>query len=167
MKRFTITPSVLFLGLVVLAPLSSLAQSLVSAGKWRGVFHSSNGTEVPFNFEVRGKSGSVDKIYLLNGDERFETSQVIQKSDSLFIPFDQFDTELAFKIKDKQLTGLFRRKDHAGRTIPVDATFGQAYRFDDNGEKPSMILHLSWKVGRKTRQWGYSAKKGTGYLQLL
>jgi len=166
MKRFTITPSVLFLGLVVLAPLSSLAQSLVSAGKWRGVFHSSNGTEVPFNFEVRGKSGSVDKIYLLNGDERFETSQVIQKSDSLFIPFDQFDTELAFKIKDKQLTGLFRRKDHAGRTIPVDATFGQAYRFDDNGEKPAGDISGKYDItfklesGKEDKAVGLFSQKG-------
>lgn len=127
-----------FLSSIIIINASRLsAQSFIPEGKWRGVFHQPNGTDVPFNFEVRGKSATDAKVYLLNAEERFETSQPVQKADSLFIPFDQFDTELALKIGGKQLTGVFRKKDHTGRMIPVDATFGQTYRFDDNGEKPA------------------------------
>ena len=136
MKAFSTNRIVLSLLIIVLLPIATLAQSFIPEGKWRGVFHLTNGTEVPFNFEVKGKSAATAKVYLLNGEEHFETSQEVQKGDSLFIPFDQFDTELALKINDNQLTGIFHKKDGTGRTIPVEATFGQSYRFDENGDKP-------------------------------
>ncbi|ASU33931.1 peroxiredoxin family protein [Mucilaginibacter xinganensis] len=137
MNHFSILRYALLSGIITINVTLVSAQSFITEGKWRGVFHQPNGTDVPFNFEVHGKSAAAAKIYLLNGEERFETGQPVQKADSLFIPFDQFDTELAFKAGDKQLSGFFRKKDHTGRTIPVDATFGQLYRFDEKGEKPA------------------------------
>lgn len=113
------------------------AQTFIAEGPWRGVFHQPNGTEVPFNFEVKGKSAAKAKVYLLNGSEHFATSGVSQKGDSLFIAFDQFDNELALQIGDKKLSGVLRKKDLSGRTIPAEATFGQNYRFVNNGEKPA------------------------------
>ena len=86
------------------------AQSFIAEGPWRGVFHQANGTDVPFNFEVKGKMAITAKVFLINGPERFATSGVTQKGDSVFIAFDQFDNELALKIGDKKLSGLLRRK---------------------------------------------------------
>jgi len=89
---------------------SAIAQTKVPEGVWRGVFHLTNGTDVPFNFQVDGETAGARKIYLLNGGERFETSALTQRGDSLFVAFDQFDNELAFAIGDNKLTGTFRKK---------------------------------------------------------
>jgi thiol-disulfide isomerase/thioredoxin len=139
---------VLFL---MLPCFSIFAQSFISEGTWRGVFHYPNGTDVPFNFEVKGKTAATGKIYLLNGDEHFEAGKVSQKGDSLFVAFDQFDNELALKIGEKQLSGVLRKKDLTGRAIPVDAVPGQTYRFADNGEKAAGDLSGKYNVVFKSR----------------
>jgi thiol-disulfide isomerase/thioredoxin len=131
--------ALVFLSLSIAATTVN-AQSFIAEGPWWGVFHQPNGTEVPFNFEVKGKTATTAKVFLVNGPERFAASGVSQKGDSLFIAFDQFDNELAIKADDKKLSGVLRKKDLSGRTIPVDATFGETYRFADNGEKPAADL---------------------------
>jgi len=155
-----------FINKTILAALSIfaaatpvLAQSFIPEGTWRGVFHQANGTEVPFNFEVKGKTTATGKIYLLNGDEHFETGQISQKGDSLFVPFDQFDNEFALKIGDKQLSGVLRKKDRSGRATPVDATFGETFRFADNGEKPTADISGTYDVVFKSRGDGDGEKK--------
>jgi len=150
MNHLPILRYTLLLGIIVISAGRLSAQSFIHEGRWRGVFHQPNGTDVPFNFEVRGKSAPDAKIYLLNAEERFETGQPIQQADSLIIPFDQFDTELAFKVGDKQLTGVFRKKDHTGRTIPVDAAYGEIYRFDDKGEKPAGDISGKYDIAFKS-----------------
>jgi len=166
MKAFSTNRIVLSLLIIVLLPIATLAQSFIPEGKWRGVFHLTNGTEVPFNFEVKGKSAATAKVYLLNGEEYFETSQVVQKGDSLFIPFDQFDTELALKINDQQLTGVFHKKDGTGRTITVDASFGEVWRFDENGDKPAGDISGKYDVtfksesGKEDKAVGLFKQKG-------
>jgi thiol-disulfide isomerase/thioredoxin len=128
--------ALMFLGLSAAATKLN-AQTFIAEGPWRGVFHQPNGTDVPFNFEVKGKTAASAKVFLINGPEHFATSGVSQKGDSLFIAFDQFDNELALQIGDKKLSGVLRKKDLSGRTVAVDATFGETYRFADNGEKPA------------------------------
>jgi thiol-disulfide isomerase/thioredoxin len=156
----------LILSISLIGSFSAMAQTKISEGEWRGVFHLTNGTDVPFNFQVDGKTAQTRKVYLLNGEERFETSALIQKGDSLFVPFDQFDNELAFAIGDNKLTGVFRKKDHTGRTIPVDATYGQSFRFDDNGEKPSADISGTYDVvfkstnGKEDKAVGLFKQKG-------
>ncbi len=122
------------------------AQSFLTEGKWRGVFHQPNGTDVPFNFEVTGKTAILVHIYLLNGSERFPTSGVSQKGDTVYIAFDQFETELALKVNGNKANGFFRRKEAQGRNIPVDATFGDTFRFADNGEKPAANISGKYDV---------------------
>ena len=104
MKKYQ---SLLFAALL---PATLHAQSFVSEGPWRGVFHQPNGAEVPFNFEIKGKSAATAKVFLLNGPEHFATSGVTQKGDSLFIAFDQFDNELAVKIDGRKMSGVLRKK---------------------------------------------------------
>lgn len=156
MKPITSFLSIIF----SIAGLNSFAQTAIPEGKWRGVFHNPNGTEVPFNFEVQGKSAPTAKVYLLNGPERFATSGVTQKGDSLFIAFDQFDNELALKIGDKKLSGILRRKDLSGRTTSVDAVYGETYRFADNGEKPAADISGKYDVIFKGRNGTEEKKVG-------
>jgi len=149
MKQFI--KQILSATIILLIALQASAQSFIPEGQWRGVFHNTNGTDVPFNFEVKGKSAATAKVYLVNGEEHFVAGQVTQKNDSLFIAFDQFDNELALKIGDKQLSGVLRKKDHSGRATPVDATFGETYRFADNGEKPTADISGTYDVVFKSR----------------
>ena len=97
-------------------------------GKWRGEFTIRDGTKAPFNFEIRNDQ----KLYLINGEEVFETARIVVKDDSLFVPLDQFDNELAFKINNHTLRGVLRRQDHTGNTTPVIAEKGIQYRFKQN-----------------------------------
>ena len=143
---------------VLLASTSVEAQSFIPEGTWRGVFHQYNGTEVPFNFEVKGKTAATAKVYLINGPEHFATSGITQKGDSVFIAFDQFDNELALKIGDKKLSGVLRKKDLSGRTTSVEATFGETFRFADNGEKPAGDITGKYDVVFKGRN-GTDEKK--------
>jgi len=150
----------LFLITILFASAPAFSQSFIAEGNWRGVFHYPNGTDVPFNFEVKGKIAATAKVYLINGKEHFETGKPVQKADSLFIPFDQFDNELALKIGDKQLTGVLRKKDQSGKTTPVDAVFGQTYRFADNGEKPTGDISGKYDVISKSRNGSEEKKVG-------
>src|SRR6187402_1095522 len=100
MKSLLIKRATLLFALSVFSLTRLWAQSFIPEGPWRGVFHNANGTDVPFNFEVKGKNATSAKVYLLNAEEKFEAGAITQKGDSLYIPFDQFDNELAFKIGD-------------------------------------------------------------------
>ena len=160
---FWIGQLVLAAGLVLGSVEQTLAQDFVAEGPWRGVFHNSNGTDVPFNFEIKGKTAATAKAFLLNGEERFETGALSQKGDSLFIAFDQFDNQLALKINGKQLSGVLRKKDLSGRVTPVDATFGDTYRFADNGEKPSGDISGKYDVIFKSRDG--AAEKAVGLFK--
>jgi peroxiredoxin len=44
---------------------------------------------------------------------------------------DQFDNELAFKVKGSRLKGTLRRQDHTGPATPVTAEKDKNYRFSD------------------------------------
>jgi len=76
------------------------------AGRWKGTFHVKERLDVPFLFEVTGKSGN-QKIYFINGEERFYGGKLTQLNDSIHILLDQFDNELVLKAFANTLTGFF------------------------------------------------------------
>jgi thiol-disulfide isomerase/thioredoxin len=158
-KKYLMKLTCLALGLGGLSA-TAFAQSFIPEGKWRGVFHQPDGTDVPFNFEVKGKTAATTKIYLLNGGERFETGGIVSKGDSMFVAFDQFDNELALKADGKNLSGVLRKKDRTGRTTRVDAVFGDDYRFADNGEKPVADISGTYDVVFKLRNGAEEKKVG-------
>lgn len=105
-------------------------------GKWRGTFEVKAGLEVPFNFEVTGGKNTEAKVFFINAEEKFEAGKIKILDDSLFIPIDQFDNELAFKINaDRTLTGVLRKQDKSGTPIIVKAEQGTA-RFKEATVKP-------------------------------
>ncbi len=115
-------------------------------GKWRGVFQVKPGLEVPFNFEVTGKSINDAKVYFINAEEKFEAGPVKISGDSLFIPIDQFDNELAFKIDGNKLNGVLRRQDKSGTPLPVYAEQGISYRFKETGKKPASDISGTYDI---------------------
>jgi len=141
-----------------LLSLPALAQQPVKNGAWRGVFHYPNSTDVPFNFEIRN-SGKVQRLYLTNGTEKFAADQLTQKGDSLFVAFNQFDNELALKIDGQHLSGVLRHNG-GGRVVPVDAGYGQTYRFADNGEKPAADISGKYDVSFKSKSGQSDNKVG-------
>ena len=101
-------------------------------GEWRGEFTIRDNTKAPFNFEISGDG----KVYLLNADERFETGVLRRKEDSVFIPLDQFDNELALKInRNGQLSGYLRKQNKPGLQVPVTAKQGSS-RFHQPSRSP-------------------------------
>lgn len=119
------------------APTAKSKGSFAVAGKWRGVFTFTDGSEVPFTFDVKNTDGGQQKVYLLNGDERFESGAVKQAGDSLFIPLEPFDNELVLGIKDNALTGFLRRHDGKGKPIIVNAEKYKGYRFTPPKQQPA------------------------------
>lgn len=105
-------------------------------GKWRGVFRLKDGIESPFLFDITGNNTENARVYFINGEERFEGGKIKLSKDSLFISADQFDNELALKIESNLLTGVLRRQDKTGITIPVKAEKGNASRFIETNIKP-------------------------------
>lgn len=103
----------------------SHAQFTNFAGKWRGEFIIRDKLIVPFNFEISDDG----MVYLINAEERFKTAGINIRYDSLFIPLDQFDNELAFRVTDNTLTGTLRKQDNTGTPLPVTAEKGKTYRF--------------------------------------
>lgn len=126
-KRSIYRPVPVFLLVVSLVFISCavFAQSNRLEGKWRGEFTIRDNIKVPFNFEIND-SGLVT---LINGQERFESGKLSLKKDSVFIPLDQFDNELAMRLSGKKMTGVLRKQDKTSTIASVLAEKGRSDRF--------------------------------------
>lgn len=111
-------------------------------GKWRGEFALRENLKVPFNFEIAGDG----MVYLLNADEKFQTATVSIKNDSLFVPLDQFDNELAFAIAGNKLSGVLRKQDGSGTLLPVTAEKNKTARFIENKKLKASDISGSYAV---------------------
>lgn len=121
----------LFISLLLIAFCQASGQkNSALTGKWRGEFTIRDNIKAPFNFEI-SEEGSVT---LINGEERFEAGQISVEGDSVFLPLDQFDNELALHFAGGKLKGALRRQDHAGTPIPLTAEKGNLQRF--KAQKP-------------------------------
>ncbi len=135
MRKILSVAAILFVLLHIL-PLNAQSR-FTSFGKWRGVFLIREGVEVPFNFDIQGKSIKDAKVYFLNAAEKFDGGTLASRNDSLFITLDQFDNELAFKINNHTLEGVLRKQDGSGTPIPVKAEQGKTYRFKETEKQPA------------------------------
>jgi peroxiredoxin len=111
-------------------------------GKWRGEFLLGENLVVPFNFEIDAKG----MVYLINAEERFKTSPVIIQNDSLFIPLDQFDNELAFQFQKNVLTGVLRKQDRHTVLLPASAEKGKTFRFKENKNAKAEKLEGTYSI---------------------
>jgi peroxiredoxin len=147
-----------FLGIEVRSQLS--LKNVV--GKWRGEFLLGENLLVPFNFEIDNKG----MVYLLNAEERFKASPVTIRNDSLFIPLDQFDNELALHYQKNILTGDLRKQDHRTVLLPVTAEKGKTFRFKENKSvKAENIagtydIEFTFESGKKEKSVAIFKQKG-------
>lgn len=146
--------------LAIILSTGNIAFSQNFAGIWRGEFIIQDTIKVPFNFEI----SKTNKVFLLNADERFESGNIKTDGDSLFIPLDQFDNELAFKINQKQLHGVLRKQD-GGFLANVSAQKGITQRFTsknppakDIGGKYKVVFRQS--SGKEEESVGIFRQKG-------
>ncbi len=119
----------IYIGLLLFISNYAGAQNI--NGKWRGEFTIKDTVKVPFNFEI----DKYNAVTLINGAERFLTGKAIIKGDSLFIPFDEFDNELALKLNGKRMQGVLRKQDGPGLADLI-AEKGVRYRFKETSSKP-------------------------------
>lgn len=121
-------------GLASTVPAQTPPTSPDFSGTWRGTITIRDTIEVPFNFEIDAQG----QLYFLNASERFQSENIRVQNDSLFMRFDQFNNELAFRIvSENELQGMFRRQNRTGNPLPAKAEKGRADRFPERHIPPA------------------------------
>lgn len=99
------------------------------AGKWRGSFTVQDGQEVPFNFEIASNETGAQRVYFLNGDERFDGGSVITKNDTLLLSLEPFEKELYLTQTTTGWEGALKNAGSQAGGLPVKAQFNNTQRF--------------------------------------
>ncbi|MET6996357.1 peroxiredoxin family protein [Chitinophaga defluvii] len=129
------------------AALASPKKPFIKEGIWRGVFTISE-SEVPFNFELKGKDPEHAVFTLLNGSRRDEFHVKRIGDDSLFIKMNTYDAALVARIaSDGKITGEYRSlvPNFRGNALPFTAEYGKSYRFAEPGTANPPAYDLSGK----------------------
>jgi peroxiredoxin len=119
----------------------------IKEGVWRGVFRVSE-SQVPFNFEFKGKDVEHAVFTLLNGSRRdnFHVQKI--GKDSVFIKMNTYDAALVAKIEDNgTLSGEYRSlvPGFRGNSLPFTAEYGKSYRFVEPGKDVAPAANLTGK----------------------
>jgi len=116
-------------------------------GLWRGAF-ALPGNEIPFVFEVKGKSADSTSVFLINGIDRFELKNVTYNNDSVTIPIDLYSSVLKGKLTENTFEGVLVKvnTDKPVAGVPFKAEFGEIPRFPKSNEAPSVSLSGTWDI---------------------
>jgi len=116
-------------------------------GLWRGVF-TLPGNEIPFAFEVKGKSADSTTVFLINGTDRFELKNITYANDSVSIPIDLYSSVLKGKLTENTIEGQLVKinTDKPVAGVPFKAEFGDLPRFPKSSEAPSVLLTGTWDI---------------------
>ncbi|WP_201771355.1 hypothetical protein [Pedobacter antarcticus] len=123
------------------------ARKFIKEGIWRGVFKVSE-SEVPFNFELKGKDVETATFTLLNGSRRDDFHIQYLGKDSLFIKMNTYDAALVAKIEsDGKISGEYRSlvPGLRGNALPFTAEQGKDYRFVEPGKDVAPAADLTGK----------------------
>lgn len=123
------------------------AKKFIKEGIWRGVFKVAE-TEVPFNFELKGKDAEHATFTLLNGSRRDDFHISYLGQDSLFIKMNTYDAALVAKIEsDGRISGEYRSlvPGLKGNSLPFTAEQGKTYRFVEPGKDVAPVADLTGK----------------------
>ena len=153
----------LFFCLLVLTSFQQNSKTL-KEGIWRGVF-TVPGNEIPFLFEVTGKTADNTSVFLINGEDRFQVKNITCKNDSVFIPFDLYDSVLKCKIGENSLQGKLIKmvSGKVGSEVPFRAEYGKRNRFPESNENAAISLAGTWDINIGE---GASAEKTVGIFTL-
>lgn len=119
----------------------------VKQGIWRGVFTLSE-SQVPFNFELKGKDPEHAVFTLINGTRRDNFHVERLGNDSLFIKMNTYDAALVAHIEsDGKISGEYRSlvPNFRGNALPFTAEHGQSYRFAEPGTEAAPTFDISGK----------------------
>jgi len=123
------------------------ARKFIKEGIWRGVFKVSE-SEVPFNFELKGKDAEHATFTLLNGTRRDDFHVQYLGKDSIFIKMNTYDAALVARIDNEgQISGEYRSlvPGLRGNALPFTAEQGKSYRFVEPGKDVAPAADLSGK----------------------
>lgn len=137
----------LLFGATVWAFDKNPAGKVIKEGVWRGVFNVSE-TQVPFNFEFKGKDLEHGTFTLLNGTRRDDFHVTRLGKDSVFIKMNTYDAALVAKIEDDgTLSGEYRSlvPGFRGNSLPFTAEHGKNYRFVEPGKDVAPAANISGK----------------------
>jgi thiol-disulfide isomerase/thioredoxin len=116
-------------------------------GLWRGAFILAD-NEIPFLFEVKGKSPDSMSVFLINGKDRFQLKNINYSNDSVTIPIDLYSSVLKGKLTENTLSGQLVKvgTDKPVAGVPFKAEYGDLPRFPKSGETPFASLTGTWDV---------------------
>lgn len=123
------------------------AKKFIKEGIWRGVFKVAE-TEVPFNFELKGKDAEHATFTILNGTRRDDFHIKYLGQDSLFIKMNTYDAALVAKIEsDGRISGEYKSlvPGFQGNALPFIAEQGKSYRFVAPGKDVAPTANLTGK----------------------
>jgi thiol-disulfide isomerase/thioredoxin len=108
------------LGLLIWGSSLALAADIASpTGRWDAVVVISDGTSIPFRFEIEG-TGDAVKGSFFDGDKKITSKPGTFKDGALTVSFDQYATTLQATLKDGQLEGSYLRGSR-GKPYPFHA----------------------------------------------
>jgi len=147
MKHLMWVNSILIL--LIFTVLSSCQSGVktLKEGLWRGVFTVEK-NEIPFVFEVKGKSADSTSVFLINGTDRFELRNIKYSNDSVTIPIDLYSSVLKGKLTGNTFAGELVKigTDKPAAGVPFKAIYGDLPRFEKKGEAPSAQLSGTWDI---------------------
>ena len=148
-KAKCLSAAILFSG-AALAGTRPEPVKFIKEGVWRGVFTVSE-SQVPFNFELKGKDPQHAVFTLLNGTRRDDFHVQLLGKDSIFVKMNTYDAALVAKIEDDgRLTGEYRSlvPNFRGNALPFTAEYGKEYRFVEPGKDvaPKADLTGKWEL---------------------
>lgn len=138
------------------AALAGNVKPFPKQGVWRGVFNVAE-SQVPFNFELKGKDAKNAVFTLLNGSRRDDFHVERLGTDSVYIKMNTYDAALVAKIEDDgHLSGEYRSlvPGFRGNSLPFTAEHGKSYRFIEPGKdvKPAYDISGKWEIKTYTKE---------------
>lgn len=122
-----------------------VARAKLETGIWRAAL-STQGQELPFNFEVTLDSSENYIVYLINGDEKLEAGIVEFNGDSINIPLGYFDASLQGKITEYGITGFYTKHFAEDYFIPFEAVPNVTSRFTEDNDDQLLAFDGMWEV---------------------
>ena len=119
-------------------------------GIWRATLKTESGVEIPFNFDLQDSAGK-KVMYLINGDERLKTEEIVFQGDSLFVQM-PFEAEIRAQLGAK-LKGMWV-KQLADKSVSMEfsAEPNIDERFFQTGEEEVGKVGGRWTVAFVSRK---------------
>ncbi|WP_066758760.1 TlpA family protein disulfide reductase [Crocinitomix algicola] len=144
---------------IILFTIPAIAKNTkIKTGNWHVEFQLSAKKNLPVTIDVIKIKKSY-LVYIINGKERIELTNINLQNDSLYIPFATFDSELRAQIKSKNkiLGNWHNYSKGPNYKIPFTAEFGIKKRFPYKKEKTT--IPGKWEV---TFNYEKQAEKAIG-----